>query len=118
MCKIFGILTILILLMSSTEASDVAKRFTRKSIAIQLDLATIVVNSTKDNVYVYTYPDYFTDAVIDTVDNIRVAKKNGKVAVQSGAAEAVFISTAHYRQYANRPLCEDSIGLYLGYNSK
>lgn len=99
--------------------STVPKRFTRESISIQIDLALRVADKLKKNVYVYDNDEFFaTGFEMEIVDNIRVKTKKGSYAVLSQAAQAVFANDQHYRQYADKPLCDNRTGLYVQATSK
>ncbi|CAH1114883.1 unnamed protein product [Psylliodes chrysocephalus] len=105
--------------IGSSMESTVPKRFTRESISIQIDLALRVADKLKKNVYVYDNDEFFaTGFEMEIVDNIRVKTKKGSYAVLSQAAQAVFANDQHYRQYADKPLCDNRTGLYVQATSK
>lgn len=83
------------------ETSKVSGVFVRSSFQQQNELAAIVSNSLKSNIY----------------NNIRyVEASDGKKAVLSVAAQKAFKTSNTYMQYYNKGLKSDDVGVYCSYN--
>lgn len=91
-----------------------ASEFTRECLSVQHDIAyDVKANLSMDRIYVFSLPNYFSDAQQRTVGNYRYLIKDNKVAVLSEAAQKVFTSYNEYNQFCSRPLDKDSVGAYF-----
>lgn len=70
--------------------SKLAGKFVRESLAMQGGLALIVATSLKSNVYLFDTRDYFADAEVRVIQNVRYKVKDGLYAVLSAASQKVF----------------------------
>lgn len=99
--------------MASRQAIDVATKFVKKSIEVQLKLTNTVHNSVRSPIYVFDSVNYFKDAATILVNNIRVYKKDDKYAVLSASAQYAFDNPNTFLEYTdNCELKTDHIGIY------
>lgn len=99
----------------ASSDNRLASRFVRYSLAAQQNLARGVLPSIESNkIYVYDQCNFFHDATSVVIGTTRVLRKDGKYAVNSVAAQAIFRSINTYLQYSSpSDLRIDEIGVFI-----
>lgn len=91
--------------------ADLASKFTRKCIEIQLKMADSLKPFTT-KVYVFDSVDFFKNAEEHIYDGTRFRVRDGKYALLSGTAQSVFSDQNEYQQFCVLETLRDSLGVF------
>uniref|UniRef100_A0A0A9YLR6 DNA-directed RNA polymerase subunit beta n=1 Tax=Lygus hesperus TaxID=30085 RepID=A0A0A9YLR6_LYGHE len=85
--------------MAESSSAHLAGDFTRRSLTLQRAHDATVVATIAKSVVIFDSTNFFSDAEQEIISGICVKKKNGKYAVLSDTAQAVFTDKNQYVQF-------------------
>lgn len=99
--------------VTSVSTDELAKRFTKVSLRMQLVYAESVKWFDINRVYVFDNVSYFKGAHVVIRNDVRVKTNGGKYAVLSEAAQEVLDSESYKEFCGETQLNQDEIGYYI-----
>lgn len=114
-CGRWEIIVVVVCLLSLVSSSRVAKNFIRLTVELQVSDAYYYAKTFREPVYVYfSSPRNITGVFATVIPFATVYYYDQYKGLDMRVNTDIFNGPQRFRQYTNKPLSEDTIGLYAG----